>query len=132
MRALRDEVLEYCNRQAHIIVVGNKVDLEERRQVKKEIAETLVEIDWEHGFVEASAKNNINVLQVSTQISFGIWIEQTNERTNKQTKTRANNHASLLDGGRLQSPLLRVRTIPPSLGHIPANIQSKFEYEASS
>ncbi|OQR66819.1 GTP-binding protein Rhes-like [Tropilaelaps mercedesae] len=64
VRALRDEVLEYCNRQAHIIVVGNKVDLEDRRQVKKEIAETLVEIDWEHGFIEASARTNVNILQI--------------------------------------------------------------------
>jgi len=63
-RLLRDEVLQFCNKQAHIIVVGNKCDLESRRVVKKELAETLVEIDWEHGFIEASAKENINILQI--------------------------------------------------------------------
>lgn len=46
-------------------MVGNKADLEERRQVKKELAETLVEIDWEHGFIETSARSNVNILQVS-------------------------------------------------------------------
>ncbi|XP_003737246.1 dexamethasone-induced Ras-related protein 1 [Galendromus occidentalis] len=63
VRLLRDEVLQFCNKRAHIIVVGNKCDLEERRQIKREIAETLVEIDWEHGFIEASAERGVNVIQ---------------------------------------------------------------------
>ena len=47
-----------------IVVVGNKADLpEERRQVKLEVAECEC-IDWESGFVECSAKNNKNIINI--------------------------------------------------------------------
>ena len=47
-----------------IVVVGNKVDLDEnKRQVKLELAECEC-IDWEHGFVECSAKRNQNIVNI--------------------------------------------------------------------
>lgn len=46
-----------------IVVVGNKMDLEDKRQVQLELAECLC-IDWEHGFVECSAKNNKNIVNI--------------------------------------------------------------------
>ncbi|KAJ6220081.1 hypothetical protein RDWZM_005893 [Blomia tropicalis] len=47
-----------------IVVVGNKADLDEsERQVKMELAECEC-IDWEHGFVECSAKENHNVVNI--------------------------------------------------------------------
>nr|XP_027199512.1 ras-related protein RSR1-like isoform X2 [Dermatophagoides pteronyssinus] len=48
-----------------IVVVGNKADLEttKRRQVKMEMAECEC-IDWEHGFVECSAKMNKNIVNI--------------------------------------------------------------------
>ena len=47
-----------------IVVVGNKSDLDdEKRQVKMELAECEC-IDWEHGFVECSAKKNQNVVNI--------------------------------------------------------------------
>ncbi|KAG8176476.1 hypothetical protein JTE90_007147 [Oedothorax gibbosus] len=47
-----------------IVVVGNKCDLEESRAVPKDVTESVVSIDWEDGFVEASAKDNVNILQI--------------------------------------------------------------------
>lgn len=47
-----------------IVVVGNKIDLDDdKRQVKMELAECEC-IDWEHGFVECSAKNNHNIINI--------------------------------------------------------------------
>ena len=53
---------------ASIIVVGNKTDLESQRQVKQELAETLVTLDWELGFVECSAKQNFNIADIFKQL----------------------------------------------------------------
>ena len=36
-------------------------------QVEYETTESVVTVDWENGFVEASAKENENVTQVTTQ-----------------------------------------------------------------
>lgn len=41
-----------------IVVVGNKCDLECKRAVGRELAENIVQIDWDNGFIECSAKNN--------------------------------------------------------------------------
>lgn len=47
-----------------IVVVGNKCDLEDQRAVRNEIIESVVTIDWENGFVECSAKENVNILKI--------------------------------------------------------------------
>ncbi|XP_022249533.1 ras-related protein Rap-1-like [Limulus polyphemus] len=49
-------------------VVGNKCDLEEYRAVKKELAESIVTIDWGSTFIEASAKNNTNIIQIFNEL----------------------------------------------------------------
>jgi len=50
----------HSNSDMSIVLVGNKADLEHRREVSKESAEAFAK---EHGllFVETSAKNNVNV-----------------------------------------------------------------------
>ncbi|GBM40399.1 GTP-binding protein Rhes [Araneus ventricosus] len=65
--SLRDMILELRQKgedPVPIVVVGNKCDLEDSRAVSKDITESVVTIDWENGFVEASAKENQNILQV--------------------------------------------------------------------
>lgn len=47
-----------------IVVVGNKCDLECKRTVQKELAENIVQIDWDSGFIECSAKNNFNMTNI--------------------------------------------------------------------
>ncbi|XP_039299462.1 GTP-binding protein Di-Ras2-like [Nilaparvata lugens] len=65
-RVIRDQIIETKgNRAVPIVVVGNKLDLaDESREVSFETTESIVTVDWENGFVEASAKDNINVTQV--------------------------------------------------------------------
>ncbi|KAK8779501.1 hypothetical protein V5799_019156 [Amblyomma americanum] len=38
------------------------------RRVRREVAETIISIDWEHGFVESSAKENINILGIFKEL----------------------------------------------------------------
>ena len=47
-----------------IVVVGNKCDLECKRAVGRELAENVVQIDWDNGFIECSAKNNFNMTSI--------------------------------------------------------------------
>ncbi|XP_076338655.1 ras-related protein Rap-1b-like isoform X2 [Tachypleus tridentatus] len=68
VRRLRNSVLEARSSSVPIVVVGNKNDLEENRLIRKELAETIVCIDWEHGFVESSAKNNTNVTNIFREL----------------------------------------------------------------
>lgn len=71
VRALRDQIHETKQSTAvPIVVVGNKVDLAETgaRQVEFHTTESVVTVDWENGFVEASAKDNINVSQIFKEL----------------------------------------------------------------
>lgn len=56
--------------QVPIVVVGNKVDLVEngRRAVLREIAETIALFDWECGYVECSAKQNLHIIDVFKEL----------------------------------------------------------------
>ncbi|XP_039747185.1 ras-related protein Rap-2b isoform X1 [Pararge aegeria] len=71
VRALRDQIHETKESTAvPIVVVGNKVDLAEsgERQVEFHTTESVVTVDWENGFVEASAKDNMNVTQIFKEL----------------------------------------------------------------
>ena len=61
-------ILESKKGDVPIVVVGNKNDLDEQRAVPLETAESIVLIDWENGFLEASAKDNLHVLQVFKEL----------------------------------------------------------------
>jgi Translation initiation factor 2 (IF-2; GTPase) len=50
-----------------IVVVGNKCELE-FKDVRREIAETIALYDWQCGFVECSAKENYNIVQVFKEL----------------------------------------------------------------
>ncbi|XP_059056960.1 ras-related protein Rap-1 [Achroia grisella] len=71
VRVLRDQIHETKESTAvPIVVVGNKVDLAETgdRQVEFHTTESVVTVDWENGFVEASAKDNVNVSQIFKEL----------------------------------------------------------------
>ena len=56
---LRDLVQQERGEGMPLVVVGNKTDLE--RQIPREEAEATVLCDWENGYVECCAKDNLNV-----------------------------------------------------------------------
>ncbi|XP_001943267.2 ras-related protein Rap-2b-like [Acyrthosiphon pisum] len=68
--AIRDQIIETKHTaDVPIVVVGNKLDLANSdRKVSYEETSCLVEVDWENGFVETSAKDNINVGEVFKEL----------------------------------------------------------------
>ncbi|KAI5696873.1 hypothetical protein M8J75_001347 [Diaphorina citri] len=70
IRLIRDHIFETkASTAVPIVVVGNKSDLaDENRQVPYDTTESVVQVDWENGFVEASAKDNTNITQVFKEL----------------------------------------------------------------
>ncbi|EAA05193.4 AGAP011306-PA [Anopheles gambiae str. PEST] len=73
VKAIREQIHEIKSTTAvPIVVVGNKTDLsdedEDLRQVPRDTTESMVTVDWENGFVEASAKLNRNVTQIFKEL----------------------------------------------------------------
>ena len=56
---LRDLVHQHRGEELPLVVVGNKTDL--ARQIPREEAEATVLCDWENGYVECCAKDNLNI-----------------------------------------------------------------------
>ena len=52
-----------------IVIVGNKAEVtKEEREVSKEVAESTASIEWGHGYVEASAKDDTNVVGIFREL----------------------------------------------------------------
>ena len=80
----RDQIFEMKNKSVPIVVVVNKTDLideaaargedskvndaQSKSFLSLEMVESLVTCDWGHGFVAASAKDNVNVVQVMLEL----------------------------------------------------------------
>ena len=65
---LRDEITDK-RVSVPIVVVANKSDKDMTTwQVNSDHIESLVEIEWEHGFIEASAKTDENIIQIFTEL----------------------------------------------------------------
>lgn len=74
VKNLRDEILEVKeDKFTPIVVVGNKSDRNECRQVSSENVLPMVELDWSNSFLEASAKENEHVVEVFREL-----LQQTN------------------------------------------------------
>ncbi|KAG5853729.1 ras-related protein Rap-2a-like [Anguilla rostrata] len=69
VKSLRDEILEVKeDKFTPIVVVGNKTDREGERQVSSDDVLSTVELDWNNSFLEASAKENENVLELFREL----------------------------------------------------------------
>ncbi|XP_011170934.1 ras-related protein Rap1 [Solenopsis invicta] len=68
VKTLRAQILS-TKGAVPIVVVGNKIDLVETEQeVETESTRELVTAKWENGFVEVSAKENLNISQVFKEL----------------------------------------------------------------
>ncbi|CAL8333618.1 unnamed protein product [Merluccius merluccius] len=74
VKSLRDEILEVKEDKSvaaappAIVVVGNKTDREAERRVSHKETLATVELDWNHSYVETSAKQNANVVEVFREL----------------------------------------------------------------
>ncbi|XP_035856654.1 GTP-binding protein Rhes-like [Sander lucioperca] len=69
VKSLRDEILEIKeDKYTPLVVVGNKVDRVQERLVSNKDVLSTVELDWNNSYLEASAKDNVNVVEVFKMI----------------------------------------------------------------
>ena len=71
VKALRQQIIEEKGEDAMtpIVIVGNKAEVtKEQRAIDKEIAESTVSVDWGHGYVEASAKEDTNIVGIFKEL----------------------------------------------------------------
>uniref|UniRef100_A0A8C5RMW7 GTP-binding protein Rhes n=1 Tax=Laticauda laticaudata TaxID=8630 RepID=A0A8C5RMW7_LATLA len=69
VKTLHEEILELKeDKSPLIVVVGNKAETGGVRQVLSEDVLSLVELDWNNRFLEASAKENENVMEVFREL----------------------------------------------------------------
>ncbi|XP_042287604.1 RAB3D, member RAS oncogene family, a isoform X1 [Thunnus maccoyii] len=88
------QIKTYSWDNAQVVLVGNKLDLEEDRQVPAEAAQRLAtELGFQ--FFEASAKDNINVKQVFDKL-VDVICEKMNETVNGDVSLSANNKGANL------------------------------------
>ncbi|XP_016841983.1 ras-related protein Rap-2c isoform X2 [Nasonia vitripennis] len=68
VKELRDQIMRTKNK-APIVVVANKIDLCDDKELEEVKANReLVQQEWEHGFVDASAKENTNTWNVFQEL----------------------------------------------------------------
>ncbi|XP_077575246.1 rasd family member 4 [Stigmatopora nigra] len=69
LKSLRDEILEIkADKHVPIVVVGNKADRADERRVCGDEIVSVVEMDWNNSYLEASAKDNNNVIEVFKEL----------------------------------------------------------------
>ena len=78
-------IVEHSNDDVEKIILGNKCDMEEHRQISKVCGESIAR---EYGipFLETSAKNNINVEEAMLQISERI-LDKLNDANPESSQT---------------------------------------------
>lgn len=72
-----------------IILVGNKCDLEEYRQVQSSDAQRLAE-EWRVKYFETSAKNKTNINRIFEEL---VYLIEANNQTNIQNTSIQNEHS---------------------------------------
>lgn len=81
VKSLRDEILEVKeDKRAPIVVIGNKADRCGERRVSGEDVSSTVELDWNGSFLEASAKDDVNV-----QEAFGELLQRADPPARRET-----------------------------------------------
>ena len=66
---LREQIIQKRGARVPIVIVGNKNDLPmDQWQVQPELTETIAAMDWECGYVECSAKDNVGIMEVFKQL----------------------------------------------------------------
>ncbi|KAL0272181.1 UNVERIFIED_CONTAM: hypothetical protein PYX00_005258 [Menopon gallinae] len=69
VKKLREQIIQARGNKVPIVVVGNKIDLDEKeREVPREMSESTAAFDWECGYVECSAKDNSHIIDVFKEL----------------------------------------------------------------
>ncbi|KAJ5077383.1 ras family-domain-containing protein [Anaeramoeba ignava] len=89
------EIKEYTNENVEMILIGNKCDLEEKREISKEKGKELAD-ELNIPFYEVSAKNNINIDNIFIELTRNIF-ENLDEDENMIKYTIQNDFQKLFE-----------------------------------
>ncbi|CAD7081336.1 unnamed protein product [Hermetia illucens] len=124
VRMIRDQIHEAkATTAVPIVVVGNKIDLLEEdsglREMDYDTTESVVQLDWENGFVEASAKNNENVTQIFKELLTQAKITYNLSPALRRRRRQSLPPNQMGSGGGPSTP----SSAPPSSSHVPSPAQ---------
>ena len=103
VKRLREQIIEAKEDETTpIVIVGNKSDVPiERRALERVTIESTVNIDWNNGYVEASAKDNFNIadifdeLMVQADLHVSLKETENKRRTSLPAFNTASKHDAL-------------------------------------
>ncbi|KAF6206566.1 hypothetical protein GE061_017800 [Apolygus lucorum] len=117
-KVIRDQILEIKGSAAvPIVVVGNKIDLVDdcEETVSTQTTESIVTVDWENGFVETSAKDNINVSQVFKELLVQAKVKYNLSPALRRRRRQSLPHTA---GAGAQTPSHPAIPTPDQLAHL--------------
>ncbi|KXJ69533.1 hypothetical protein RP20_CCG026681 [Aedes albopictus] len=130
VKAIRQQIHEIkATTAVPIVVVGNKTDLADEdddvRQIPHDTTESMITVDWENGFVEASAKLNQNISQVFKELLAQAKITYNlSPALRRRRRQSLPQHASAGGGGGGGTgPSTPSQNIPPASSHVPSAAQ---------
>ncbi|XP_062711738.1 GTP-binding protein Di-Ras2 [Aedes albopictus] len=131
VKAIRQQIHEIkATTAVPIVVVGNKTDLADEdddvRQIPHGTTESMITVDWENGFVEASAKLNQNISQVFKELLAQAKITYNlSPALRRRRRQSLPQHASAGGGGGGggTGPSTPSQNIPPTSSHVPSAAQ---------
>ena len=77
---LREMILDIRGPDTPVVIVGNKIDKNNERQVSKVSSMIVASVTWQHGFVETSALQNENVRRIFEEAIRQVMIKEQNCR----------------------------------------------------
>jgi GTPase SAR1 family protein len=84
---LRDQILDFQPPDVPMVLVGNKLDLEEKRKVSQDIAQKKAK-EWEIPFIEVSAKVDVNIAEIFHLLIDLCWDREGGPPQPKTQKSR--------------------------------------------
>ena len=88
-----------------IIVVGNMIDLKDRGSVERTTTDFVITMDWNHTYVETSAKNNYNIRSVFDELleqfklngisESGPWTKSVNSAEKREMQKSMRNKCTI-------------------------------------
>ncbi|XP_053689790.1 GTP-binding protein Di-Ras2 [Sabethes cyaneus] len=128
VKAIREQIHEIkATNAVPIVVVGNKTDLTDEdddvRQIPQDTTESMITVDWENGFVEASAKLNRNVSQIFKELLAQAKIAYNLSPALRRRRRQSLPQQASVGGGGGTGPPTPQQSMPPSSVHVPSAAQ---------
>jgi small GTP-binding protein len=84
---LRDQILDFQPPDVPMVLVGNKLDLDDKRKVSLDTAQKKAKL-WNIPFVEVSAKNDINIAEIFHLLIDLCWDREGGPPQQKNSRSR--------------------------------------------